>query len=182
MSVRTAMISPARNTILMGRGCILGCISGTSTRRSNPLRKGHRGERAYASECVVLNTAAVVAGAVIILAGLLAVVAGYDYYVTMNEADEHLHDQLEEQGLSEIPGLDDPGDRAITGLAASVAGAITALVGGVLLVYGLLTRPKEAAPRVNPVPGATNFCESCGTQVSPNGGSCPDCGRQIGHS
>jgi uncharacterized membrane protein YphA (DoxX/SURF4 family) len=126
-----------------------------------------------------MNTAPAVVGAVLVCAGLLAIVAGYDYYVTMKEADEHLQDQLEEQGLSEIPGVDDLGERASAGLAASLAGAIIALVGGVLLACGLLTKPKDVTTPPNIVPGSTNFCECCGRQISPNAVSCLGCGRQI---
>jgi len=127
-----------------------------------------------------LNTAAVVVGAVLICAGLLAIVAGYGYHVTMKEADEHLQDQLEEQGLSEFPGLYDLGDRAQAGLAVSAAGAVIALVGGVLLAYGLLKGTEDITPRLNLAPGATNFCEYCGKPILPNAASCPCCGRQIG--
>jgi len=131
---------------------------------------------------VALNTAAVVVGAVMALVGLSAIVAGYDYYVTMKEADEHLHDQLEKQGLSEIPGLIDLGDRAKVGLAASVAGSVVALIGGGVLAYGLLKKTGDIPPQLNLPPGATNFCEHCGKQVSTNAASCPCCGRQIGQS
>lgn len=143
------------------------------------MRKGHRAGSVYASECVVLNTAAVVVGAVLICAGLLATVVGYDYYVTMKEADEHLQDQLDEQGLSEIPGLDDFGDRAKAGLAAPVAGIVMALAGGVLLAYGLLTKPEDATSRLNLFPGTANFCSCCGRHIVQDAAWCPSCGRKF---
>ena len=126
-----------------------------------------------------MNIGAVVVGAAFILAGLLAVVAGYDYYVAMKEADELIRDQLEEQGLSGVQGLD-LGDRAKVGLAASVVGAVVAPVGGVVLVYGTLAEPRDATRELNLASGVTNFCECCGEPISPNAGSCPSCGRQIG--
>lgn len=134
---------------------------------------------AWAYGRIALNTAAVVVGAVFILVGLSAVVVGYDYYITLKKADEPIQDQLEEQGLPGVPGLD-LGDRAQVSLAASVVGAVVALVGGVVLAYGALTEPKDGAPRLNLVSGATNFCECCGKPSSPNAGSCPGCGWQIG--
>ena len=134
--------------------------------------------RPWARGRIALNTAVVAVGAAFILAGLSAVVAGYGYYVAMKEADEAVQDRLEEQGLAGIPGLD-IGDRAEIGLAASVAGAVVALVGGVVLAYGALTRSKDTTPQLNLASGATNFCGCCGEPISPNACSCPSCGRQI---
>ena len=128
---------------------------------------------------MVLNTVAVAVGAFLVCAGLSALAVGYDYYVNMKEADEQLQDQLEELGLSQIPGVDDLGERANAGLAASLAGAIIALVGGVILAYGLLKKTGDIAPRLSQAPGATNFCGYCGTRISPGAASCPCCGRQI---
>lgn len=103
---------------------------------------------------------------------------GYDYYVTLKDADEEMQRLAEEMGLADIPGVS-LDDRAQVGLAASVAGAVVALSGGVVLAYGLLKKTEDITTPLNPVPGSVNFCKHCTCQISSDAVSCTGCGRQL---
>ena len=71
--------------------------------------------------------------------------------------------------------------------AIRVAGLIALVIGAIVAVYGFILLKRDstvlefAAPVATTVPGAVNFCEYCGRQLSAGAVRCPSCGRTFQH-
>ena len=71
--------------------------------------------------------------------------------------------------------------------AIRVAGMIALVIGAVVAVCGFILLKREptvlefTVPVTATVPGAVNFCEHCGRQLSPGAVRCPACGRAFQH-
>jgi hypothetical protein len=66
-----------------------------------------------------------------------------------------------------------------------IAGVIGLIAGAIIALYGFLVLKEEPKPSsMSPfapqaTPGATNYCEYCGRQISPDAVWCPGCGRKF---
>jgi len=66
-----------------------------------------------------------------------------------------------------------------------IAGVIGLIAGAIIALYGFLflkgePKPSSMSPSApQAAPGATNYCEYCGRQISPGAVWCPGCGRKF---